>query len=153
MSFSLQARRSFRLSNSNGSPVVGAILKIYEFGTTTFRAIYSDAALMIPMTNPLAGVNASNANGQFPCFYMAAGTYKLRAETSLGVLIWEVDNLDTGTSAGSGALPLPRGGTGATTAAAARANLGAMRLIEFDLVGIDRGVIDKKLIARRDPLQ
>jgi hypothetical protein len=111
------------VEDSNGDPIVGAILKVYEIGTTSYRAIYSDSGLTTPMTNPIAGANASDASGKFPVFYMAAGTYKLRAETSTGTLIWEYDNLDTGTSAGAGALPIASGGTGATTAAAARANL------------------------------
>lgn len=112
-----------KVLDSNGDPIVGAVLKVYEAGTTTYRNIYSDASLSAPLTNPLSGVDASNASGDFPRFYMAAGTYKLRAETSGGTLIWEFDNIDTGLSAGVGALPISAGGTGATTAAAARANL------------------------------
>lgn len=113
------------VEDSNGNPYVGAILKVYEVGTTTNRAIYSDSGLTTPFSNPLSGANASNAAGNFPVFYMQPGLYKLRAETSASVLIWEWDNLDTGTSAGAGALPIASGGTGATTAAAALANLGA----------------------------
>lgn len=109
--------------DSNGNPVVGAKLHVYEKNTTTYRNIYSDAALTTLMTNPLSGANASDASGNFPKFYMAAGEYKLRAVTSADVLIWQMDDLDTGTSAGSGALPIASGGTAATTAAAARANL------------------------------
>jgi hypothetical protein len=71
----------------------------------------------------MTGANASDAAGNFPRFYIAAGTYKLRAETSAGVLIWQYDNIDTGLSAGSGALPVASGGTGGTTATAARTNL------------------------------
>jgi hypothetical protein len=112
-----------KVIDSNGDPIVGAVLKVYEAGTTTYRNIYSDSGLTTPLTNPLSGGNASNASGDFPRFYMASGTYKLRAETSGGVLIWEYDNIDTGLSAGVGALPISAGGTGATTAAAARANL------------------------------
>ncbi|WLB49236.1 hypothetical protein QIH93_15080 [Bradyrhizobium ottawaense] len=112
-----------KVLDSNGEPIVGAVLKVYEAGTTTYRNIYSDSSLTIPLTNPLSGSDASNASGDFPRFYMAAGTYKLRAETSAGILIWEFDNIDTGLSAGAGALPISAGGTGATTAAAARASL------------------------------
>lgn len=112
-----------KVLDSNGAPIVGAVLKVYASGTTTYLAIYSDASLTIPLSNPLQGVNASNASGDFPRFYLAQGTYKLRAETSTGALIWEWDNIDTGLSAGVGALPISAGGTGATTAAAARANL------------------------------
>lgn len=113
------------VEDANGNPYVGAVLKVYEVGTTTNRAIYSDSGLTTPFSNPLSGANASNAAGNFPVFYMQPGLYKLRAETSASVLIWEWDNLDTGTSAGAGALPIASGGTGATTASAALANLGA----------------------------
>jgi len=67
--------------DTNGNPIVGAKLHVYEV---------NDAALTTPMTNPLAGANASNAAGYWPVFYMAAGLYKLHAETSVGTLIWEV---------------------------------------------------------------
>lgn len=113
-----------KVTDSNGNPIVGAVLKVYEVGTTTNRAIYSDAALTTPLTNPLSGANASNASGDFPRFYMASGTYKLRAETSGGFLIWEYDNIDTGVATGN-PLAVVSGGTGATTAAAALTNLGA----------------------------
>jgi hypothetical protein len=109
--------------DSNGDPIVGAKLYVYEAETTTPRDIYSDDGLTTPLSNPLTGVNASDASGKFPRFYMAAGLYKLRAETSGSVLIWEYDNLDTGMSAGAGALPIASGGTGATTASQARDNL------------------------------
>lgn len=112
-----------KVLDTNGAPIVGAVLKVYQAGTTSYLAIYSDANLTVPLSNPLTGTNASNASGDFPRFYLAQGTYKLRAETSTGTLIWEYDNIDTGLSAGVGALPISAGGTGATTAAAARANL------------------------------
>lgn len=114
---------AIQLINSNGAPIVGAVLKVYDAGTTNYKSIYSDDGLAVALSNPLTGANASNASGFFPVFYMASGTYKLRAETSGGTLIWEYDDLDTGLSAGAGALPIASGGTGATTAAAARAAL------------------------------
>jgi len=108
------------VSDADGNPYVGAILYVYTAGTTTLKAIYSDDALSVSLANPLT----SDAAGKFPRFYMAAGTYKLKATTSAAVELWTYDNLDTGLSAGSGALPISGGGTGATTAAGARANLG-----------------------------
>lgn len=111
------------VSDSNGNPYVGAKLYVYLPGTTTLASIYSDTALSVSIANPMTGANASDAAGNFPRFYIAAGTYKLRAETSAGVLIWQYDNIDTGLSAGSGALPVASGGTGGTTATAARTNL------------------------------
>jgi hypothetical protein len=111
------------VSDSNGIPYVGATLAVYLPGTTTYADIYSDDGLSVALPNPLRGIYASNAAGNFPRAYIASGTYKLRAETSAGVLIFEEDDVDTGLAAGTGALPISRGGTGATTAAAARSNL------------------------------
>jgi hypothetical protein len=107
------------VSDANGAPYVGAKLYVYEVTTTTLRSIYSNEGLTVAIANPLT----SDAAGNFDRFYQAAGTYKLTCETSAGVPIWEEDNIDTGLPAGTGALPISRGGTGATTAAAARAAL------------------------------
>lgn len=111
------------VEDANGNPYVGAKLYVYLPGTTTPAAIYSDEGLSIALSNPLTGVTGSDAAGNFPRAYIAAGRYKLRAETVASVLIWEMDNIDTGLSAGSGALPIASGGTGGTTATAARTNL------------------------------
>ena len=107
------------VEDANGNPYVSAKLYVYDVGTTTKKALYSDEALSVSITNPLT----SDSAGNFAKAYIATGTYKLRAETSSGALIWESDDLDSGLSAGSGALAVSRGGTGATTAAAARVNL------------------------------
>lgn len=107
------------VQDSNGNPYVGAQLYIYQVGTTTLASVYTDDGLSIAADNPAT----SNAKGEFPRIYIAAGTYKLRCETSAGSLIFEEDDIDTGLSAGTGALPISRGGTGGTTAAAARSNL------------------------------
>jgi hypothetical protein len=108
-----------RVEDANGLPYVGARLYVYQPGTTTLASVYTDDGLSIAADNPAT----SNAKGEFPRIYTAAGTYKLRAETAAGVLIFEEDDIDTGLSAGTGALPVARGGTGATTAAGARSNL------------------------------
>jgi hypothetical protein len=105
--------------DANGNPYVGAQLFVYEVNSTTKASIFTDEGLSIAAANPLT----ADAAGNFDRFYIAAGTYKLRAETSAGGLIREEDNIDTGLPAGTGALPISRGGTGATTAAAARAAL------------------------------
>ena len=89
------------VEDANGNPYVGAKLYVYVPGTTTPAAIYADAALSIPLANPLSGATGSDAAGNFPRAYIAAGAYKLRAETAAGILIWQEDNIDTGLSAGS----------------------------------------------------
>jgi len=117
------AKPFINVTDENGLPIVGAVLYVYLPGTTTLTSIYSDEALSVSLPNPLSGDDASDARGDFPRAYIAPGTYKLRAETSAGVLIFQEDNIDTGLPASTGALPISRGGTSATTAAGARAAL------------------------------
>ena len=126
------AQPFIHVENSSGLPYVGAKLYVYLVGTTTLAAIYSDAALTIAAANPLT----SDAAGNFPRAYIAAGDYKLRAETSAGVLIWQHDNNDTGLSAGSGPLAIARGGTGGITAPQARTNLGAAAQTDLDNLAV-----------------
>lgn len=107
------------VEDANGNPYVSAKLYVYDVNSTTKIAIYSDKDLTVAASNPLT----SDSAGNFPKAYLAAGGYKLRAETSSGSLIWQEDYLDTSLNAGSGAVPISGGGTGGTTAAAARTNL------------------------------
>ncbi len=133
------------VEDSSGNPYVGAVLYVYDVGTTTLKSIYSDAGLSVAVTNPLSGANASDAAGNFPRVYLASGTYKLRAETSAGVLIWQEDNIDTGLTSGSGALPIASGGTAGTTAAAARTALGAAAQTDVDDLATDIATINTTL--------
>jgi hypothetical protein len=121
------------VEDSNGNPYVAAKLYVYDVGTTNLKTIYSNAGLSVSVTNPLT----SNASGDFDRVYIASGTYKLRAETAAAALIWEVDNIDTGLTSGSGALAISAGGTSATTAAAARTALGAAAQTDVDDLAAD----------------
>lgn len=88
------------VEDSNGNPYVAAVLHVYLPGTTTYASIYSDDGLSVAMSNPLTGVNASDAAGNFPRFFIAAGTYRLRCLTSAGVEIFDEDDVDTGLASG-----------------------------------------------------
>jgi hypothetical protein len=123
--------------DSNGNPYVGAVMYIYTVNTTTLASIYSDKDLLVAMVNPLSGANASNARGEFPRVYVAAGQYKIRIETSAGVLIDQWDYTDTGLTFDGGALSVARGGTGGTTAATALENLGAAPQSAVDALSED----------------
>ena len=106
--------------DGNGNPYPGAKLFSYNTGGLVARTVYSDAALTIPITQPVI----ADSNGKFPNIFVQAGTYRYILKTSADVVITDQDNVDPGLSGSSGALPLALGGTGATTAAAARSNLG-----------------------------
>jgi hypothetical protein len=135
-----------RVTDANGNPYVGAKLYVCEAGTTTLASIYSDEALSSPVANPLT----SDAAGNFNRFYIAAGTYKLRAEDSTstgigtGILIREEDNIDTGVGTG-GVVPIVSGGTGATSAASARTNLGAAAQTDVDDLASDISSLQSSL--------
>lgn len=105
----------------NGLPISGALVTVYNPGTTTKTSIFTDSGLTTPAANPLQ----TNANGFHPQAYIASGSYKIYSTTAGQVSLpnYSWDNIDTGVAIGSGALPVASGGTGATTAAIARTNL------------------------------
>lgn len=64
----------FRVLDSNANPVNGGTLTIYTAGTTTPAAIFRDAALVTPMSNPTTGADKADAAGRFPQIYSAEGS-------------------------------------------------------------------------------
>lgn len=84
-----------QIVNANGKPYAGAKLYTYQTGTTTPLATYTNAALTVAHPNPVI----ADANGTFPPIYLQKQSYKLRVETSGGVLIDESDPVDSTESA------------------------------------------------------
>lgn len=84
-----------QIVNANGKPYAGAKLYTYTTGTTTPLATYTNAALTVAHPNPVI----ADANGTFPPIYLQKQSYKLRVETSGGVLIDESDPVDSTESA------------------------------------------------------
>ena len=110
-----------QIVDANGAPYSGAKLYFYDTGTTTERNVYQDEDLTSLHTQPVV----ANSAGRHAAIYMQTGAYKVRCETSTGVLIYEQDEVDPGVATGPGALPISAGGTGATNATSALTNLGA----------------------------
>lgn len=68
---------------SNGSPLVGAKLYVYEVSTTNELDLYSDEALSTPLANPLI----ADSTGVFPAAFLAETECKLVLTTSADTLI------------------------------------------------------------------
>lgn len=49
-------------------------MTVYTAGTTTPAAIFRDAALAVPMSNPTTGADKSDASGRFPQIFAATGS-------------------------------------------------------------------------------
>lgn len=69
-----------RAYDSNGEPVSGALLRIYEAGTSTAVTVYADSAL----ATPHSPYPAANSAGVFPACYVPGGVYKIDMQTSTG---------------------------------------------------------------------
>lgn len=61
-----------RATDANNRVMPGAKLAFYQSGTSTPKAIYSDAALTVPHLNPVE----ADAAGRFPDIYLDTGLYK-----------------------------------------------------------------------------
>lgn len=117
------------LLDTNGVPLTTARVFCLEVGSTTKRDIWTDTALSVAGANPVV----VSSGGPHDMRYTANGSYKIQVETGgtdtvgSGTVLarYSKDNIDTGVAVGAGDLPVADGGTGASTAANARTNLGA----------------------------
>lgn len=116
------------INDSNGDPVSGAKIYVYNVGTTTPRNIYSDTGLSAAVSNPIicnsAGRTTTDGGTTVGMVYTATGSYKIVVKTSADATLYTLDNIDGGVPVGSGALAIANGGTGNTTAGAALSALG-----------------------------
>jgi hypothetical protein len=90
---SLLPQPVWQATDSSGLPIIGAKLHTYAATTTTDQAVYLDAALTSPASNPVV----ANAAGRFPALWTAGEAYHLvlRGPDVLGNpgdVEWEIDN-------------------------------------------------------------
>lgn len=78
----------WRPLGANGQVLPGCTLTFYESGTTTPAAVYADADLTTPLTNPVE----ADAAGNLPAIYGDSATvYRRQLHDADGVLLSDVD--------------------------------------------------------------
>lgn len=102
---SLSPTPKLQFFDLNGAPLSGGLLYTYAAGTTTPLATYTDSTGNIANTNPIILDSRGEAN-----VWLEGAIYKFALYTSVGVLIWTVDNINGSTFASNAT------GDGTTTA-------------------------------------
>lgn len=83
---------TFRPLSLSGAIMPGAYVQFYEAGTTTPADVYADAALAIPLSNPVV----ANSDGEFPPIYLDRSVvYRAQIYDANDVLQLDVDPLGT----------------------------------------------------------
>jgi len=91
---SLSPTPKLQFFDLNGAPLSGGLLYTYAAGTTTPLASYTDSTGLIANTNPIVLDSRGEAN-----VWLSGAIYKFALYTSVGVLIWTVDNINGSTFA------------------------------------------------------
>ena len=100
---------AFFVPDSNGDPVSGAKINVYDAGTTDAQTVYSDSALTTALPNPIicdaAGMPTTNGT-TLAEVYVGTAAYKLVITDSADVTLYTFDNiqgaLDTSGFSGGG---------------------------------------------------
>ncbi|MEK9722469.1 MAG: hypothetical protein VW405_03145 [Rhodospirillaceae bacterium] len=75
--------------DSNGDPVAGGLLYVYQAGTTTPATTYSDVSLTTPNSNPVVLDSAGRAT-----VYLSPGSsYKFLLKTAASATVWTQDHI------------------------------------------------------------
>lgn len=127
--------------DGNGKPYPLAKMYVYEAGTTNDLTVYQTNVPDTAHAQPII----ADANGIFPQIYLTADVYKYVLKTSADAAIATYDNVASMVAGDGGTLPVASGGTGATTATAARTNLGAAAQSDYTTLNTTVGTIDTEL--------
>ena len=118
----------WRLTDANGKPVNNGKINIYEAGTTTPLATYSNIGLSTAHASPIRTNSAGRiktAGGSEAAVYTDGATnFKVVATTSADVALFTDDNQIPYIS-NAGVVPVANGGTNSSTAANARTSTAA----------------------------
>jgi hypothetical protein len=132
-----------------GALAVGGQLYTYEYGTTTQKTAYTDAAGLVPHTYTADGAGgqyiALNARGELPApLYLTSGSYDLTLKTAAGATVWTrradaaAVSSDYTASSGASLVGFLQAGTGAvarTMEGKARDIVSAADFIGYDPTG------------------
>src|SRR5574343_332378 len=89
MAFRFLNQSPVYLSNA-GVPLAGGSLTFTNTGTTTPKAVYSDKALTVPLTNPVV----LDSSGRAPVDIWGSGSYRVVVKDSVGTVIKQLDDVD-----------------------------------------------------------
>jgi hypothetical protein len=82
--------------DAQGDPYPGATLTFYAAGTTTPQPVYTTSAATVPHPNPVT----ANSAGQFPpIYYDDALQYRALLRDATGVLLWDIDLINSNLTA------------------------------------------------------
>ena len=130
--------------DSSGKPLNGGKVYLYDAGTTDDAAAFTDAALSSAATQPVILDSA----GRIANIYVAAGQYyKVVVKTSADATVGTSDNIPPSISYGDSTLPVASGGTGSTTASAARTALAAAAASDVATLQSTVATIDGQITA------
>jgi hypothetical protein len=90
--------------DGDGNPLTGGELYFYEFGTTTPKNTYSDAALTVANANPVVAGGVGDANGVWGAIFLGSGDYTVVLKDEDGNTVWT-----------SGAQPVSADSSGVTS--------------------------------------
>ena len=116
--------------SSSGAPYAGAKYYFYATGTSTLQSVYTDSALTTPHANPVV----ADGTGTFaPIWLDPTKTYRAKLTTAAGVLLEDVDPVDT--KASSASLAFLQAGTGAVARYAQDKMRDVVSVKDFGAVG------------------
>lgn len=91
---------SQRVMTAAGLPISGGKARIYDINTTTLASVYSDEAMLTPLTNPVE----ADANGWLPAMFAAEGTYDIALLSAADVVLKSWNDWPTFTSSAAGSI-------------------------------------------------
>ena len=130
-----------QIADSNGVPYSGALVYVYDVGTTTSKSVWTDTALSVAGANPIV----CDSSGRHDMRYIASGSYKIVVKTAAGVTIYTRDNIDGRIPVGTGSTATLLSVAGEATVATLRTSIGAAAATEMSTAQTDISTLQTRL--------